>query len=84
METTIPGKTQPKAFKWLSKGLQEYASQSIKSDAVTIAGILTITDRSVRSYLKGEVSDLETGKKILIELKLLIKTREDSVKKLVE
>lgn len=84
MENTIAAKPQPLAFKWLSEGLQEYASQSIKSDAATIAGILNISDRLVRSYLKGIVLDLETGKKILVELKLLIKAREDSVKKLVE
>lgn len=76
-------KTQPNAFKWLSEGLQEYATQSIKSDTAAIASKIEMTDRAVRSYLRGEVLDLETGKKILAELKTLIMQREKSVKKLV-
>lgn len=75
-------KQPPRAITILSAGLTKYAKQSIRSDAAAIAKNLNISDRTVRPYLDGNVDDIETGGKILAELKKLIKVREQYAKKL--
>ena len=75
--------SQPNAVKWLSEGLQEYAQQSIKGDIQLIAKKLQYADQTVREYLKGEIKDLSTGKKVLAELKSLILKRENEIKRMV-
>ena len=76
-------KPQPNALVWLSHGLQENAQQSVRGDVATIAHTLNISDQTVRTYMKGDVTDLETGKKILRELRGLVKKREEEVRKLM-
>jgi len=76
-------KHQPNAFKWLSHGLQENAIQSVRGDVGAIAHSLGLSEQTVRAYLKGEVHDLETGKKVLAALRQMIIERERSVKQLI-
>ena len=76
-------KPQPNALIWLSHGLQENAQQSVRGDVAHIAQTLGLSEQTIRTYLKGDVQDIETGKKILHELRSMIRHREAAIKRLV-
>ena len=73
----------PTAVKMLSDGLQESATQLVRGDVDEIAKKLKLKPHTVRGYTKGEVADIETGRKVLKAMRKLVIDREKDIKQLV-
>lgn len=80
-EKDIAKKNDPKTL--LVAAFHEYRQFLEPGDADLIAKGCGETKRNVQEYLRGNVSSIETGKKIFAATRALIVEREKSVKVLV-
>lgn len=80
MAKNMETKTENKNMKSLIIGLQKIKPLLITGD-ISMARLETgISERTIHRYLKGELSDFERGKKLLITLKRYCNKRDEEIK----